>query len=164
MLISSDLSSLGKALHSDSPNLETKGVASFRSPVSTINAHRKGKEITHDTFVQAVRDQFGSAYPGDMEVTVVREEEVDIPKVWDGVKDIKVGCAVQELTIVLGMEDWPNARVYEQDQRRDVLWSCCELLLAPLADRRRRSCTRAMLSSTVWCLSSLRPTPKFRQY
>ncbi|RSH86607.1 Biotin/lipoate A/B protein ligase [Apiotrichum porosum] len=89
MLISSELSSLGKALHSDSPNMETKGVASHRAPVSTLNAHRTGDEISHDAFVTALREEFAATYPGTMPVTVVEEKDVDLPKVWDDVADIK---------------------------------------------------------------------------
>lgn len=89
MLISSELSSLGKALHSESPNMETKGVASHRAPVSTLNAHRTGAEIDHNAFVNALKDEFQASYPGSMPVTVVEEKDVDLPKVWDGVEDLK---------------------------------------------------------------------------
>ncbi|KAL1411273.1 hypothetical protein Q8F55_002224 [Vanrija albida] len=89
MLISSDVSTLGRALHSDSPHLETKGIASFRSAVSTLNAHRARKdEITHDDFVAALTEEFGDAYPGHLEQHVVNEGDVALPKVWDGVKDL----------------------------------------------------------------------------
>jgi lipoate-protein ligase A len=90
MLISSDLSNLGSALRSASPNMQTKGVASHRAPVSTLNAHRVGVEITHDAFVAAVQQQFAAVY-GGAQAVVVSEEEA--PKaVWEGVEDLKVSC------------------------------------------------------------------------
>lgn len=113
MLISSDISSLGKALHSDSPNLETKGIASHRAPVSTINAHRIASEITHQSFYEALKEEFAAAYPGDMKATVVREGEVDLPKVWDGVKELKVGLTGSTLTAVMGMAVRPNTRIHQ---------------------------------------------------
>lgn len=94
MLISSDIASLGKALHSDSPNLETKGIASHRAPVSTINAHRVGDEITHASFSEAVKRAFAAAYPGELSATVVREKDITLPKVWEGFKEIKVSAPV----------------------------------------------------------------------
>lgn len=91
MLISSDISTLGKALRSDTPYLETKGIASHRAPVSTINAHRAGaEEISHEAFVAAVRDEFAAAYPGPMTETTVRERDVSVPEILNGAKELKV--------------------------------------------------------------------------
>lgn len=77
MLISSDLSTLGRALRSSSPNMVSKGVESVRVPVSTINAHRspQAREITHGAFVSAVLGEFGAVY-GESELQVVNEQSV----------------------------------------------------------------------------------------
>lgn len=77
MLISSDLSTLGRALRSSSPNMVSKGVESVRVPVSTINLHRSSsaKEITHDSFVSAVLAEFGNVY-GPSETQIVNEQSV----------------------------------------------------------------------------------------
>lgn len=77
------------------PNLETKGIASFRSPVSNLNAHRKlgTPEITHDDFVRAVREEFERVYAkhgSAVKVFEVDEIKVDEPKVWKGVEELKV--------------------------------------------------------------------------
>lgn len=91
MLISSDVASLGAALRSSNPNMETKGIASHRAPVSTINAYRAGEaEITHDDFVRAVRDEFIATYPGDVSEYDVHEEDVELPQVSEGMEDMKV--------------------------------------------------------------------------
>lgn len=91
MLISSDVASLGAALRSSSPNMETKGIASHRAPVSTINAYRAGKEeIKHDDFVRAVKEEFVAAYAGNVSEYDVHEEDVELPVVHEGVEDLKV--------------------------------------------------------------------------
>ncbi|BEJ16084.1 hypothetical protein CspHIS471_0506890 [Cutaneotrichosporon sp. HIS471] len=90
MLISSDVENLGAALRSSNPKMETKGIASHRAPVSTINAYRAGeKEITHDDFVRAVRDEFCATYPGDVSEYDVHEEDVEMPQVAEGMADMK---------------------------------------------------------------------------
>ncbi|BEI85350.1 hypothetical protein CcaverHIS002_0507510 [Cutaneotrichosporon cavernicola] len=73
-----------------SSDMETKGIASHRAPVSTINAYRAGeKEITHDDFVRAVRDEFCARYPGDVSEYDVHEEDVELPQVAEGMADMK---------------------------------------------------------------------------
>lgn len=91
MLISSDVASLGAALKSSNPLMETKGIASHRAPVSTINAYRAGRiEITHDDFVRAVKDEFLATYPGEAAEYEVHEEDVELPSVAEGIEDMKV--------------------------------------------------------------------------
>lgn len=91
MLISSDVSSLGAALRSSNPLMETKGIASHRAPVGTINAYRAGDaEITHDDFVRAVKEEFVATYPGDVAEYDVHEEDIELPKVAEGIEDMKV--------------------------------------------------------------------------
>lgn len=77
MLISSDLSTLGRALRSSSPNMVSKGVESMRVPVSTINLHRSpsAREITHGSFVSAVLGEFADVY-GPSDVQIVSEQSV----------------------------------------------------------------------------------------
>lgn len=77
MLISSDLGTLGRALRSSSPNMVSRGVASVRVPVGTLNAHRApgAREITHGAFVAAAAAEFGAAY-GPSQVQAVDEAAV----------------------------------------------------------------------------------------
>ncbi|ORY32223.1 hypothetical protein BCR39DRAFT_557623 [Naematelia encephala] len=96
MLISSSLSELGKSLKSSSPHIETKGIPSFRSPVTTLNTYlpssRQGRPIKHDEFVSAVSHEFASVYagPGKQVITYeVSENLVREVKVWDGVRELK---------------------------------------------------------------------------
>lgn len=94
MLISSDLSQLGRNLHSDSPNIETKGVESFRSPVTTLNRYLPpGRaELDHDDFVDAVVAEMEKVYASPEKpatMTVIDEQEVTESKVWSGVQELK---------------------------------------------------------------------------
>lgn len=63
--------------------------------MTTLNHYLSpGKpEITHDTFVRAVTDEFEKVYalPGDggLRTTIVRESEVKEKKVWDGANEMQ---------------------------------------------------------------------------
>lgn len=109
MLISSSVEELGKALKSSSvspllesffreahvqPGIETKGIASFRSPVSTLNLHRSpdSSPIKHVDFVHAVTREFGTIYAASgkpLETREVSESAVKDVKVWKGVEELK---------------------------------------------------------------------------
>jgi lipoate-protein ligase A len=72
--------------------METKGVASHPSPVTTLNTYAP-EPITHETFVQAVCEEFESVYtkPGEgkMEIKVVEEGLAIEEKIWKGVEEMK---------------------------------------------------------------------------
>ncbi|OCF35398.1 lipoate-protein ligase A [Kwoniella heveanensis BCC8398] len=102
MLISSSLTELGKSLKSSSPNMETKGIPSHRSAVTTLNHHlpSSAKQIHHDHFVKAVTAQFekiysdpskgaGSGSGKKMETREVHPDWVKDEKVWKSVKELK---------------------------------------------------------------------------
>ncbi|GFZ46240.1 hypothetical protein JCM24511_04487 [Saitozyma sp. JCM 24511] len=95
MLISSSLSELGRSLKSSSPGIETKGIASFPSPVTTLNAYRPSSRphpIKHDDFTDAVIHEFGRVYAGKnkpMQTIEIDEGRVKEAKVWDGVRELK---------------------------------------------------------------------------
>ncbi|EIW69568.1 hypothetical protein TREMEDRAFT_30736, partial [Tremella mesenterica DSM 1558] len=90
MLISSDTSLLGKALKSSSPDMETKGIPSYRSPVTTLSKY-SSQPITHENFVSAVIEEFEDVYGSgeNMAVKEIREEEVVEKKVWEGIEEMK---------------------------------------------------------------------------
>jgi lipoate-protein ligase A len=48
------------------PNIETKGIASFRSPVTNLNLHLNSgaPKINHDRFVSALTAEFEKVYAG----------------------------------------------------------------------------------------------------
>ncbi|KDQ64230.1 hypothetical protein JAAARDRAFT_118000 [Jaapia argillacea MUCL 33604] len=71
MLISTRLDTLGDLLHSTKETMETKGVASVRSPV--CNLRQWSESVSHDAFVDAVVTQFRQEYGIDEEVHSVEE-------------------------------------------------------------------------------------------
>ncbi|ORX39768.1 hypothetical protein BD324DRAFT_614915 [Kockovaella imperatae] len=94
MLISSDLSNLGQALRSNSPQMETKGIPSFRSPVTTLNSHLSSGQhpITPEDFITAVTQEFSAVYTGSEESMVVQqvsEDQMNEPNVLRGVEELK---------------------------------------------------------------------------
>ncbi|CAD6580417.1 MAG: Biotin/lipoate A/B protein ligase [Tremellales sp. Tagirdzhanova-0007] len=96
MLISSSLAELGKLLKAGSPRIETKGISSFPSPVTTLNTYlpvsRLGEAIQHDDFVRAAAHEFDAIYSGErkrMETHEVSEGRVHETKVIDGAKELK---------------------------------------------------------------------------
>ncbi|KAG6919734.1 hypothetical protein DXG01_001568 [Tephrocybe rancida] len=60
MLISTQLDTLGDLLRTDKATMITKGVASVRSPV--CNLRQFSRDITHDSFTNAVIDEFRKEY------------------------------------------------------------------------------------------------------
>nr|KIR50581.1 lipoate-protein ligase A [Cryptococcus bacillisporus CA1280] len=95
MLISSSLAELGKSLRSSSPKMETKGIASYRSPVTTLNHYLppgRSKHLHHDDFVRAVTAEFTKTYAGEeksMTTCEVTESMVKEQKIWDGYEELK---------------------------------------------------------------------------
>ncbi|KAF5371312.1 hypothetical protein D9758_004201 [Tetrapyrgos nigripes] len=92
MLISTELGTLGNLLRTDKETMETKGVASVRSPV--CNLQQFGSNISHDAFVNAVYDEFCNEYPDTSKpeyFKFVNEED------WQGLDYIQ-----------RGMEELPN--------------------------------------------------------
>ncbi|EKM59482.1 uncharacterized protein PHACADRAFT_137307 [Phanerochaete carnosa HHB-10118-sp] len=73
MLISTRLSTLGDVLRVNKPTLETKGVASVRSPVRNLQQYNS--EVTHEGFVQAIIDAFREHYSIQEEACVIEETE-----------------------------------------------------------------------------------------
>jgi lipoate-protein ligase A len=77
------------------PGIETKGIASFPSPVTTLNAYRPSSRphpIKHDDFTDAVIHEFGRVYAGKnkpMQTIEIDEGRVKEAKVWDGVRELK---------------------------------------------------------------------------
>ncbi|KAF9777420.1 Lipoyltransferase and lipoate-protein ligase [Thelephora terrestris] len=71
MLISSELGTLGKLLHSNKDTMQTKGVASVRSPVCNLRQHKP--DVSHEGFVHAVVREFQDHYNIREEITWVDE-------------------------------------------------------------------------------------------
>ncbi|WVQ78213.1 hypothetical protein IAT38_000296 [Cryptococcus sp. DSM 104549] len=100
MLISSSLAELGKSLKSSSPRMETKGIASHRSAVTTLNHYlpppsspgAPAHPLHHDDFVRAVAREFAKVYATadkKMETREVSEGGVKDEKVWKGYEELK---------------------------------------------------------------------------
>ncbi|ODO03447.1 lipoate-protein ligase A [Cryptococcus wingfieldii CBS 7118] len=94
MLISSSLAELGKSLKSSSPNMETKGIASHRSPVTTLNHFIRDvtKPIHHDSFTSALTSEFAQVYATPskpMSTHLVHKSGVKEEKVWKGYEELK---------------------------------------------------------------------------
>ncbi|KAK7470112.1 hypothetical protein VKT23_001553 [Stygiomarasmius scandens] len=87
MLISTELKTLGDLLRTNKDTMETKGVASVRSPV--CNLQQFSKNITHDAFVNAMVDEFLKEYPTTTPTDVQFVDEVD----WQDVEYIQHGMA-----------------------------------------------------------------------
>ncbi|KAF5392943.1 hypothetical protein D9757_001081 [Collybiopsis confluens] len=94
MLISTKLNTLGEVLKpgKDKDAMETKGVASVRSPVR--NLQQSYEEVTHDRFVQAVakvfREEYGVDSEGTGEIQVIGEERYrDVEYIQKGMNELK---------------------------------------------------------------------------
>ncbi|WVO12777.1 hypothetical protein L204_100385 [Cryptococcus depauperatus] len=93
MLISSSLAELGKSLKSSSPKMKTKGVASHRSPVTTLNHHLplSSKPIHHEDFVHAILNEFSQVYSSPntpMKTHTVIKENIKENEVWKGYQEL----------------------------------------------------------------------------
>lgn len=78
MLIDAKLNQLGDLLHNTKENLVTKGVESVRSPVQ--NLRKWAPAMTHETFVDAVTQEFQKTYNGSQDVHEIDKNVVeDIP-------------------------------------------------------------------------------------
>ncbi|GJE84883.1 lipoyltransferase and lipoate-protein ligase [Phanerochaete sordida] len=88
MLISTRLDTLGNVLRVNKPTMETKGVASVRSPVR--NLQQFNPDVHYEGFVQAVIDVFQYHYGIREEVHEVEEtaEAKSIPYIRDGMAEL----------------------------------------------------------------------------
>ncbi|KAF9644504.1 Lipoyltransferase and lipoate-protein ligase [Thelephora ganbajun] len=89
MLISSELGTLGKLLNSNKDTMQTKGVASVRSPVCNLRQHKP--DISHEDFVYAVVREFQDHY--NIRETI---KWVDEGSDCEGIEEIRKG--MHELT------------------------------------------------------------------
>ncbi|KAJ3854595.1 hypothetical protein EV368DRAFT_36508 [Lentinula lateritia] len=86
MLISTQLNTLGDLLHNTKDTMETKGVASVRSPVRNLQQFNRG--VTHKAFVDAVVHEFGKEY-GVLNVQIVGEDNCkDIGYIQNGMSEL----------------------------------------------------------------------------
>ncbi|EMD41064.1 hypothetical protein CERSUDRAFT_111644 [Gelatoporia subvermispora B] len=74
MLIASRLDLLGDLLHTDKDMMDTRGVASVRSPVRNLQQYNP--TVTHERFVDAVVDAFRTEYNVNEKVQYVEEDGV----------------------------------------------------------------------------------------
>ncbi|KAI0355388.1 Lipoyltransferase and lipoate-protein ligase [Trametes cingulata] len=92
MLISTQLNTLGELLRSNKDTMETRGVASVRSPVCNLQQYHV--DVSHEKFVQAVVDAFRQEYRVDEEIHTVRDTDgtqeieyihngMNVLKTWD---------------------------------------------------------------------------------
>lgn len=90
MLISTRLDTLGDLLRTSKETMQTKGVASVRSPVNNLQTYLSG--LTHSRFVDAVIRAFKAHYDVevDEEVQYVPEvaETLSIPEIAQGMKEL----------------------------------------------------------------------------
>ncbi|KAJ3788899.1 Lipoyltransferase and lipoate-protein ligase, partial [Lentinula aff. detonsa] len=84
MLISTQLDTLGDLLHNTKDTMETKGVASVRSPVRNLQQFKP--TVTHEAFVDAVIHEFREEY----EVRAVNDVDncKDIEYIQDGMLEL----------------------------------------------------------------------------
>ena len=75
--------------------METKGIASYRSPVTTLNHYLppwQSKHLHHDDFVRAVTAEFAKIYAGEekpMTTCEVTESIIKEQKIWNGYEELK---------------------------------------------------------------------------
>ncbi|KAI0638498.1 Lipoyltransferase and lipoate-protein ligase [Trametes polyzona] len=92
MLISTRLDTLGELLRSNKDTMETRGVASVRSPVCNLQQYHA--HVSHEGFVQAMVDAFRQEYGVHDEVHAVRDMDgyqsieyirqgMEVLKTWD---------------------------------------------------------------------------------
>ncbi|TFK90850.1 hypothetical protein K466DRAFT_483951, partial [Polyporus arcularius HHB13444] len=87
MLISTRLDTLGELLRSGKDTMETRGVASVRSPVCNLRQHHPS--VNHEDFVEAVVDAFRQEYGIYDEVHTVNSEDMgDVEYIQRGMSDL----------------------------------------------------------------------------
>ncbi|KAH8988538.1 Lipoyltransferase and lipoate-protein ligase [Lactarius akahatsu] len=87
MLISSQLGTLGDALHVSKDSMVTRGVASVRSPVK--NLREFSPTVTHDTFVKAMVQTFREEYHVKEPVQYVQASDTtDSPYIQNGIAEL----------------------------------------------------------------------------
>ncbi|KAI9000719.1 Lipoyltransferase and lipoate-protein ligase [Trametes punicea] len=88
MLISTRLDTLGELLRSGKDTMETRGVASVRSPV--CNLQQYSPRVTHEKFVEAVIDAFRDEYGVDEEAHAVHQEEYgNVDHIREGIEQLR---------------------------------------------------------------------------
>ncbi|KAJ3798977.1 Lipoyltransferase and lipoate-protein ligase [Lentinula aff. detonsa] len=102
MLISTQLDTLGDLLHNTKDTMETKGVASVRSPVRNLQQFKP--TVTHEAFVDAVIHEFREEY----EVRAVNDVVHIIGE--DNCKDIEY---IQDGMLELPSWDWAYGQTPE---------------------------------------------------
>ncbi|KAI0776146.1 Lipoyltransferase and lipoate-protein ligase [Trametes elegans] len=73
MLISTQLDTLGELLRSNKDTMETRGVASVRSPVCNLQQYHA--DVSHEKFVRAVVDAFRHEYDVKEEIHTVHDTD-----------------------------------------------------------------------------------------
>nr|ODN99699.1 lipoate-protein ligase A [Cryptococcus depauperatus CBS 7855] len=81
------------ALQAPFPKMKTKGVASHRSPVTTLNHHLplSSKPIHHEDFVHAILNEFSQVYSSPntpMKTHTVIKENIKENEVWKGYQEL----------------------------------------------------------------------------
>ncbi|KAJ3715921.1 hypothetical protein DFJ43DRAFT_1007113 [Lentinula guzmanii] len=87
MLISTQLDTLGDLLHNTKDTMETKGVASVRSPVRNLQQFKP--TVTHEAFVDAVIHEFREEYEVRAVNDIIGEDNCkDIEYIQDGMLEL----------------------------------------------------------------------------
>ncbi|KAI0722351.1 Lipoyltransferase and lipoate-protein ligase [Cerioporus squamosus] len=88
MLISTRLDTLGELLRSGKDTMETRGVASVRSPVCNLRQHHSS--VNHEDFVDAVVDAFRHEYGIHDEVHTVDSQDMrDVEYIQRGMSELR---------------------------------------------------------------------------
>ncbi|KAI9064843.1 Lipoyltransferase and lipoate-protein ligase [Trametes sanguinea] len=88
MLISTRLDTLGELLRSGKDTMETRGVASVRSPVCNLQQYHPS--TTHEKFVDAMVHAFRQEYAVNEEANPIHEDDYeDIPYIREGMEQLK---------------------------------------------------------------------------
>ncbi|RPD66851.1 Lipoyltransferase and lipoate-protein ligase [Lentinus tigrinus ALCF2SS1-6] len=88
MLISTRLDTLGELLRSGKDTMETRGVASVRSPVCNLRQHHYS--VSHEDFVEAVVDAFRHEYGVHEQAHSVHSEDMrEVEYVHRGMSELK---------------------------------------------------------------------------
>ncbi|KAK4687730.1 hypothetical protein P7C73_g2386, partial [Tremellales sp. Uapishka_1] len=94
-LVPGDVGQITKIILPAQPNLQTKGIPSHPSPVTTLNTYLPSSRTTpfnHDDLVKALTAEFQKVYATEgkrMETREVSEGRVKEAKVWEGVEELK---------------------------------------------------------------------------
>ncbi|KAJ4479055.1 Lipoyltransferase and lipoate-protein ligase [Lentinula aciculospora] len=131
MLISTQLNTLGDLLHNTKDTMETKGVASVRSPVR--NLQQFNQDATHEGFMNAIVHEFRQEYGIRDAVQTISEDDCkDIEYIQHGILELPswewAYGQTPEFTYTLSQAfEWGTARAKIRSKHGTILDFDCSL-------------------------------------